>query len=234
MPSSNSIRRLSAVSLAASAVLLSACGMVPTVPIGDDARSHIHVVSVDPAVKLPPEMVFMGAGQGTAIILGGPLVGALIASKTAEAPKAALSAAMQTNHIVLGDIVAAEFAKQASEDAKTIQFVVGEGPADARVELSVVAYGISQAQPLGSTLYPTLSVTAVMKASNGQVLWQASEVAGVHNSDNKVGHTYDEYIKDPELLRQAFTTGSDIASRMLAENLMGREKVAQNVPGTQR
>jgi hypothetical protein len=73
-----------------------------------------------------------------------------------------------------------------------------------------------------------------MKTPDGRVVWQASEFAGPHNSDNKVGHTYDEYAKDPELLRQVFVTGSDIASHLLAENLMGREKQTQNIPGTQR
>jgi hypothetical protein len=234
MPFTVSPRRFSAAALAVSTMLLTACGTLTTVPIGDDARARIHVVSINPSVTLPAEMTFMGTGQGAALLLGGPLVGTLIASKTAETPKAELAAAMQANHIVLGDILAAEFAKQASHDAGTIQFVVGTAPADAQVELSVVSYGISQAHPLGSALYPLINVNAVMKTPDGRVVWQASEFAGPHNPDNKVGHTYDEYVKDPELLRQGFVTGSDIAAHLLAENLMGREKQAQNIPGTQR
>ena len=233
MPIPASTHRLAATALAASTLLLTACGTLTTVPIGDDARAHIHVVSIDPAVKLPAEITFMGTGQGAALLLGGPLVGTLIANKTAAGPKAELAAAMQANHIVLGDILAAEFATKASEGAGTIKFVVGDAPADAHVELSVVAYGISQAQPLGSALYPLVNVSAVMKTPDGQVVWQATEFAGPHNQDNKVGHTYDEYVKDPELLRQGFVTGSDIASRLLAENFLGHEK-AQNVPGIQR
>jgi len=225
--------RLSAAALFASTLLLTACATVTTVPIAEDARAHIHVVSVNASVNLPTDMTFMGKGQGTALLLGGPLLGTLIASKTAEAPKAELIASMQANHIVLADIVAAEFAKEASKKAGAIQFVVGDAPADARVELSVISYGVAQSQPLGSALYPLLNVSAVMKTPDGRVVWQASEFAGPHNADNKVGHTYDEYAKDPELLRQAFVTGSDIASRMLADNLMGREAV-QGVPGVQR
>jgi len=233
MPPSVSFQRLSAAALAASALLLTACGTVTTIPIAEDARAHIHVVSVNPNVKLPAEMTFMGTGQGTALLLGGPLLGSIIANKTAEAPKAELLASMQANHIVVADIVATEFAKEASKSAGAIQFVVGNAPADAQVELNIISYGIAQAQPLGAALYPLVSVSAVMKTPDGRVVWQASEFAGPHHADNKVGHTYDEYVKDPELLRQGFVTGSDIASRMLADNLMGREAV-QGVPGVQR
>lgn len=233
MPSSASPARLAAAALATSTLLLTACGTLSTVPIGDEARARLHVVSIDPAVKLPAELTYLGRAQGTALILGGPLVGALIAADSASAPKAQLAAELQANHILLGDILAAEFAKQATADAGSIRFVVGDAPADARLELSVNAYGVMQAQPLGTTLYPMLNVNAVLKASDGRVLWQATEIAGAHHRDNKVGHTYEEYVKDPQLLRQVLVAGSDIASHMLAENLMGRE-AAQDVPGIQR
>lgn len=111
-----------------------------TIPITDDARSHLRVVSVNPVVKLPDEMTYMGPGQAAALMLGGPLVGSLIANNSAAAPKAQLAGEMQAGHIVLGDIVAAEFAKQATDNAGPTKFVVGTAPADAPVELSVNAY----------------------------------------------------------------------------------------------
>lgn len=215
-----------------SALLLAACGTVGTVPIADDARARIHVVSVNPVVKLPKEITYMGPGQAAALMLGGPLVGGLIANSTATTPKAALAAELDASHIAVGDIVAAEFAKKAGESTN-MKFLVDAAPADAQVELWVNAYGIMHAQPFGSTLYPMLNVSAVMRTPDGKVIWQASDIVGPLHSENKQGHTIDEYAKDPELLRQAFTVGSDIVSHMLADNFMGRER-PQDVPGIQK
>lgn len=88
------------------------------------------------------------------------------------------------------------------------------------------------AQPFGSTLYPLVNVSAVMKTPDGRVVWQATEIAGPLARENRQGYTFDEYARDPELLRQVLVAGSDIVSRMLADNLMGRQK-PQNVPGIQ-
>ncbi len=233
MPSSDSFHRIAAVGLAASTLPLTGCGTVGTIPIGDDTRAHLHVVSVNPAVKLPDEITYMGPGQAAALMLGGPLVGGLIANNSAATPKAQLASEMQAGHIVLGDIVAAEFAKQATDNAGPTKFVVGTAPADAQIELSVNAYGVMHAQPFGTTLYPLVNISAVMKTPDGRVVWQATEIAGPLARDNKQGYTFEDYAKDPELLRRAFTAGSDIVSRMLADNLMGR-RTPQNVPGIQQ
>ena len=227
-----SFSRLAILVLAAASPLLTACGSIPTVPIAEDARARIHVVSVNPVVKLPPDLTFLGQGQGAALMLGGPIVGALIANSTASVPKAQLTAEMQTHHILLGDIVAAEFSKQANAGSP-MRFVVGTAPADAEVQLVVNAYGVAQAHGFGSTLYPLINLSAVMKSPDGTVLWQAMDIVGPLNRDNRDGHTFEDYVKDPELLRQAFVAGSDIVSHMLTQNLMGLEK-PQNVPGIQQ
>ena len=233
MFSSLPFHRIASSVLAASTLLLAGCGTVGTVPIADDARAHLHVVSINPSVKLPDEMTYIGPGQAAALMLGGPLVGGLIASSSAATPKTQLTTEMQASHIALGEIVAAEFAKQATDSAGPTKFVVGTAPADAQVELSVNAYGVMHAQPFGTTLYPLVNISAVMKTPDGRVVWQATEIAGPLARDNKQGYTFDEYAKDPELLRQVFVAGSDIASRLLADNLMGRQK-PQNVPGIQQ
>lgn len=222
--------RLLACGLALST--LAACGTVGTVPIADDARASLHVVSVNPVVKLPKDITYLGPKEMAAMVLGGPIVGGVIANGTAAGPKAALLAELDANRIAVGDIVAAEFAKQAS-GATNLTFVVDARPADAQVELWVNAYGIMHAQPFGSTLYPMLNVSAVMRAPDGKVLWQATDIVGAMNPENKQGHTIEDYAKDPELLRQAFTAGGDLVAHKLADNFMGRGK-PQNVPGIQQ
>ncbi|MEP6505133.1 MAG: hypothetical protein ABJD97_17470, partial [Betaproteobacteria bacterium] len=91
-----SLRR-AAPGLAACALLLTGCGTVSTIAIGEDARAQIHLVGVNPVVKLPAEMTYMGPGQSAALMLGGPLVGAVIANNAATSPKAQLASEMQSS-----------------------------------------------------------------------------------------------------------------------------------------
>jgi hypothetical protein len=156
-------------------------------------------------------------------MLSGPLLGAQVASAVGTDTRAQLVAEMRANHIDLGEIVAAEFARQASAGSP-IAFVVGSAPADAQVDLTVNVYGIVHAHALGATLYPIVSLSATMRTPDGLVTWQASHVASAQNVENQEGHVLEDYLRDPELLRQAFVTGSDIVSRVMVQDLVSVPK----------
>ena len=156
-------------------------------------------------------------------MLSGPLVGEQVASAVGKDTTTQLLAEMHANHIDIGDIVAAEFAKQASSGS-TIIFVVGSAPADAEIDLTVNAYGIAHAHALGTTLYPIVNLSATMKTPEGTVIWQASHVASAQNAENQEGHTLEDYLGDPELLRRAFIAGSDIVSRVMVQDLISVPK----------
>ena len=83
---------------------------------------------------------------------------------------------------------------------------------------------ILQSQGFGTTLYPMFNITATMTKPDGTVLWKDTDYVTALNGDNKEGHTIEEYLKDPELIRKSFTNGSDIVGRMLASNLAGSQK----------
>ncbi|MFL6678139.1 MAG: hypothetical protein ACJ8IK_07345 [Burkholderiaceae bacterium] len=97
-------------------------------------------------------------------------------------------------------------------------------PADAQVDLTVNAYGIAHAHVLSTTLYPVISLSVTMRTPDGKVIWQASHVGGRQNAENDEGHTLEDYLRDPELLRRAFTTGSDIVSRVMVQDLVSVPK----------
>ena len=101
---------------------------------------------------------------------------------------------------------------------------MGGAPADAQVDLTVNAYGIAHAHSLGSTLYPIVNLSATMKAPDGKVIWQATHVASAQSLENQDGHSLEDFLKDPELLRQAFVKGSDIVSHVMAEDLVAEPK----------
>ena len=213
---------LAASFLLATAFFMTAC-VAPRVAMAPEAKGGIHVVRVNPVVQLPADMLYRGRAEGVAMMLSGPLLGDQVASAVGKDAKAQLIAEMGTNHIDLGEIVAAAFARQASAGSP-IKFVVGSAPADAQVDLKVNVYGIAHAHALGSTLYPIISLSATMKTPDGKVSWQASHVASAQNVENQEGHSLEDYLRDPELLRQAFVTGSDIVSRVMAQDLVSVPK----------
>jgi hypothetical protein len=164
-------------------------------------------------------MLYRGRKEGIAMMAGGPLLGDQIAASVSKETTAQLAAEMRANHIDLGEIVAAEFAKQASAGSP-IKFIVGSAPADAQVDLTVNAYGIAHAHALGTMLYPIVSLTATMKTPDGMVIWQANHVASAQNAENQDGHALEDYLRDPELLRGAFVNGSDIIARVMVQDLV--------------
>ena len=212
--------RLATASAVIASLLLAACA-APRVGMTDAARSSVHTVSVEPNVTLPEDMYYQGPGQTGMAMLG--IVGALASQSTAATPKARMHAVMDEHHISVPEIVAAEFAKQ-SNAGTTMKFVVGTEPADARVSLNVLMYGVAQSQGFGTTLYPTFTVKATMTKADGTVLWQATDYVTALNGENKEGHTIEDYLKDPELIRKSFTSGTDIVSRMLVTDLAGTKK----------
>ena len=222
MPSRSPRSAIGASCLLATALLMTAC-VAPPVAMAPTARTAIHVVRVNPVVQLPADMLYRGQKEGVAMMLAGPLVGAQVASAVGKDTTTQLVAEMRANHIDLGEIVAAEFAKQASSGAP-ITFVVGSSPADAQVDLTVNVYGIAHAHALGTTLYPIVSLSATMKTPDGTVIWQASHVASAQNAENQEGHALEDYLRDPELLRRAFITGSDIVSRVMVQDLISVPK----------
>lgn len=213
---------IAVLGLLATASLLSAC-VAPPVAMAPTARTGIHTVRVNPVVTLPPDMLYAGRAEGVAGILSGPLLAAQAAAVTGSDTRAQLAAEMQAHHIALDEIVAAEFARQASAGTP-MTFVVGGAPADAQVDLTVNAYGIAHAHSLGSTLYPIVNLSATMKGPDGKVIWQATHVASAQTLENQDGHTLEDFLKDPELLRQAFVHGSDIVSHVMAEDLVAEPK----------
>ena len=217
----SAISRLATTGVVSLSMLLAACAGAPKVAMSDSARTSVHTVSVDPKVTLPPDMYYQGPGQTGLMMLG--IVGALAAQSSAATPKARLQAVMDEHHISVPEIVAAEFAKQANAGT-TMKFAVGTEPADASLALEVRMYGIAQSQGFGTTLYPTFTVAATMKKADGTVLWQAVDFVTALNGENKEGHTIEEYLKDPELIRKSFTSGSDIVTRMLVSDLAGPKK----------
>jgi hypothetical protein len=218
---------------ALSVVVLSGCASMgaQNVAIDDDARARIRSVRVNPVVAMPPQIAFFGQGQSIATLAAGPFA-ALMDDKLSAEPKAKLTQEIADNRIDVPALVAAAFAKHTGAEA-AMRVVDGDAPADAHVDLTVNSYGFGIAHPGMATLYPVFSVSAVMRNAKGEIVWQGTDRLVPLNADNRAGHPVDDLLKDPQALREALASGSDLVSAMLVRNLMGLE-VAQNVPGIQK
>ena len=199
--------------------------------IDEGARAQIHVIRVNPVVSMPKSLDFFGQSQSVAALAAGPFA-ALVDDKLSAEPKAKLSKEIEENRIDVAAMVSASFSKHSTSDAK-LKVVGPDVPADAQVDLVVNRYGFAIAHPGTSTLYPLFSVSAVMKDTKGQVVWQGTDLMSALSSDNKVGHQLEDLLKDPEIVRQAFMAGSDLVSGMLMRNFAGLE-ASQSVPGIQK
>ena len=74
-------------------------------------------------------------------------------------------------------------------------------------------YGFGQPQGLSSQLKPLLGVVGELVAPDGSVLWKKYDY--VTNVNGKTpSHTLEEYLNDPELIREAFITASQIVVRV--------------------
>jgi len=198
------------------AVLLTACAGAPTVSMKDSDRTAIRMVSIQPDVVLPEKMFISGRAQAAGAV--GGLLGAALASAAPIEPSSQIVDTMTTHDISLQKILKAEFAKAGNAKGR-MTFAEGAADADATVALTVNIYGFGQTQGFSALLYPLMNVSASMKRPDGTIVWQRTEFAGPLNSENSAGYEFQQYLNDPEKLRQVLTNISGIVGRMLANDL---------------
>lgn len=211
------MQRLSAVSLVAIALALAGCVGAPKVGMSTDARERTKSIRIVSSVQMPSEMFFHGKAQSCAMAMGG---GALAAAcpKSPKEPTDQILETMNTNNISLPDIIRTEFQKAVTSRGL---FAVAENDqaADAELVLAVNVYGLSQTQGFSSLLYPLLNVSATLRKSDGTVAWQNTDFVTALNSANTGGHEFQQYLQQPELLRETWTNAAQIVSGMLLDDL---------------
>lgn len=204
--------------IAAVSLFLVGCATSPTVQLSESDKSAVKTVTIAPVVSMPKEMFFSGRAQAVSAGVGGAL-GAIIGGALAKKePQGQLAAVMEAKAISIPEIVKAEFGNQLINSGR-MRIVPDKANADGEVSLAVNMYGLGQTQGLSSLLYPVINVTATLTRSDGSVAWRRTDFVTPHNSNNKIGKTFQEYMADPELLKATFINVSDIVSRMIVEKL---------------
>jgi hypothetical protein len=200
------------------------CAGGPSISMSDSDRAAIKTVAIASEVQIKPEFSFQEKGAGMGAVFG--VVGAVV-EVMATQPATPLSngnqilAMMKANNISVQEIVKAEFTRAATARGAT-KFTETSDSADATLSLTINLHGLGRTHLLGGQLHPVLNVSATMKNPSGSVIWQRTEFITPMNAENKKSAEFEEYMKNPELLRAAFTNAATIVTKWLADKLPGK------------
>jgi hypothetical protein len=181
-------------------------GCVSQKALTKNDRESIRSVSINKDVKLPDEMYYRGPAQYFSI--AGGIIGAVAGAADAKGAKDQLKASMLENKIDLGHIIREQFEIQLLS-SNVFPSIVQEG-GDAELKFEVRVYGFDQTNPVSSQLKPALGVLSTLVRADGSVLWQKLEIAT--NESQTQAHTIEEYLRNPQLIREAFNSSAKIIS----------------------
>ena len=195
--------------------LLSTFGCAPSVTLKKDTLLSNQPVSISKNVSLPETMFYQGRKES--ILAGFGLFGILVAESGIKETSGIIKYVMNKFDIDIAQIVRGEFEQQLRNTNlfSMIQTDRGNCP---ELKLTIKVYGFGQPQGLSSQLKPLLGVAGELASPDGSVLWKKYDY--VSNLNRKTpSHTLEEYLNDPELIREAFNTASQIVVSSLIDHM---------------
>lgn len=195
-----------------SALVFSGCATSVTLKKSD--RELIRSISINKDVKIPDDMVYQGPTQTWGISMG--VIGVAKGAAAAMTDKDLINEVMGNNQIDLRQIVREQFAEEMIA-AGVFPLIVSEG-GDAVVILEIRIWGLAQAHAFTDQLKPMLNVKGTLVQANGTVLWERVDyVTAFH--DQTPRYTLEEYLQNPQYIREAFTACAKIVSQGLVNDI---------------
>lgn len=180
-------------------------------------RESIRTVSINKNIKIPDEIYYYGLGHGVGGALSG-LIGQAIADVAAQGTKAQIKTAMQEGHIDLAQIVREQFETELVA-ARIFPSIIPEG-GDAEVRLEIGMFGFAQifGDILSNQMKPMLTINGSLVRTDGTIIWKKSSYV-INATKQTPSHTLEEYLQNPQLMREAFTVAAKIASAELVKHM---------------
>jgi hypothetical protein len=144
------------------------------------------------------------------------MVGGVIAMGATQGTKAQLKAAMREGQVDVEQIVREQFKTELAGSA-IFPSIVSEG-GDAEVRLEVGMFGFSQPHGFSGKLVPVLGVIGSLTRKDGTVLWKSHDHVSPLNGQTPA-HTLEEYLQNPQYMREAFTIAAKIVSEGLVKHM---------------
>jgi hypothetical protein len=195
--------------------LLAACAS--TTKLTGKNEADIRAISFDSTVKVPPKAYYHGPAQSAGAAFG--VIGVLL-TEAIKTNDQLITDYMKNNGIDIGSIVLEEFQSQVKKHPKFLdkKFTTAAADADARFEVEVKIYGISQTHGFSSEYRPILGVTGRLMSAKGEKLWERYDYLTARN-DSLPGRSFEEYLEDPRNMREAYEKMSEGVVSLLMENL---------------
>lgn len=196
--------------------LLSVSGCAPSITLKKDTILSNQSVSISKNVSLPETMFYQGLKESILVGTFG-LLGVWAAESGRKSTSDIIKYVMNKSNINMSQIVRGEFEQQLKNSNlfSTIQPDGGNYP---EFKLSIKMYGFAQPHGLSSQLKPMLGVVGELVNSDRSVLWKKYNYITNLNSKTP-SHTLEEYLNDPELIREAFNNASQIMVSGLIDHM---------------
>jgi hypothetical protein len=177
-------------------------------------KELIQSVSISKEVKMPDDFLYMGPAQSWAV--AGGLIGAIAGKSDERSAKAQIIAVMQQNQIDLKKISREQLETELLR-ANVFPSVLSEG-GDTEIKLEVRLWGFVQKNSFSAQLKPTLGIAASLVNLDGTIFWQKYDYITAFN-DQTPEHTIEEYLRNPQLIQEAFNTSAKIISEGLVKDI---------------
>jgi len=184
------MKTVTAFTLALALMLLGGC---TSTPVASAQKAGIKTVHVEPRIDSQQAMRYGVdlSGGGLANLLAGMLVDSL-----GQKGVIRMSAVMQTNQIVVGDLVHAHAVSRLRQYPE-LQMIDGE--TDGVFVVKILQYGFDSPGLKLSTKVPFVVLRAELLNAKGKKIW--SRQTGIDSLVSKnLGATWEEYEASPDLL----------------------------------
>lgn len=189
--------------------LISVSGCGSSIALKKDDISANQYVNISKNVLTPETMYY----QGPESIIPG-LIGVISAAESGKTAKLILQETMLSNNIDVPQILRKEFEQQLinSPVFSTILPDAGNYP-EIRLSISYYGFGI---HGLSRQMKPMFGVVGQIVKPDGSVIWRKYDFVTPLGGETP-SHTIEEYISNPELIREAF----NVASKIVVSGLVG-------------
>jgi len=194
------------ITIAATALTLSACGGGHTLKPADQAA--IDSVSVASSVKVTDQPTVVGSEAGLSVLFGA--AGAAVAAESQKSVGKDFAGFLTASGIDIGDIVRQQFTDRLRSDPIYGPRLSADG--SYRFVLEVRSYGINTTTTFSSEWGPNLGVYYKLVSPDGKVL--ADDFATTWFSDVPK-FTMEEIKANPQVLKRAFESAAAIVSAKL-------------------
>ncbi|MBC8402459.1 MAG: hypothetical protein H8E14_13300 [Candidatus Marinimicrobia bacterium] len=194
--------------------LFTITGCAGSVALKQHTRASIKSVTISKDVRMPNEMFYQEIIEDYSGTLGANRP--LAAERGRKDTKKIIKGVMDKSDVDIKKTVINKFSHQL-KNSNLFDEVLTECDSCPIFSLSVSVFGFAGSS---NQLKPMLGITGMLTKPENSVLWKKYVYVSYYTKDTP-SHTLEEYFKEPELIREAFTLASEIVANDMINHLQG-------------